>query len=101
MNHKVCTLSALIAFNALVATAGASLVFAGGYEKSQTIIQTNECGNYWFPLDVLCSNLSSQIQGDENSVAVAAADHQQDGNAEASEPQNENSEVSKNFAPFP
>jgi hypothetical protein len=26
------------------------------------------------PLDVLCSNLGSQIQGDENSVTVSAAD---------------------------
>ena len=50
---------------------GTHIVFASSYEKSQIISQTNECGNYWFPLNVLCSNVSSQVQGDENSVAVA------------------------------
>ena len=46
-------------------------VFAGGYEKSQIISQTNECGNYWFPVNIICSNLNSQVQGDENDVAMA------------------------------
>jgi hypothetical protein len=36
-------------------------VLAGSYEKTQSIAQASECGNYWFPLDVLCFNLSSQI----------------------------------------
>lgn len=46
-------------------------VFAEGYEKSQVISQTNECGNYWFPVNIICSNLNSQNQGDENNVAIA------------------------------
>jgi hypothetical protein len=46
-------------------------VFAGGYEKSQIISQTNECGNYWFPVNIICSNLNSQARGDENNVAIA------------------------------
>jgi hypothetical protein len=46
-------------------------VFAGGYEKSQIISQVNECGNYWFPVNIICSNLNSQVQGDENDVAMA------------------------------
>ena len=46
-------------------------VFAGGYEKSQVISQVNECGNYWFPVNIICSNLNSQAQGDENDVAMA------------------------------
>jgi hypothetical protein len=37
----------------------------------QIISQTNECGNYWFPVNIICSNLNSQIQGDENDVAMA------------------------------
>ena len=45
--------------------------FAGGYEKSQVISQINECGNYWFPVNIICSNLNSQVQGDENNVAIA------------------------------
>ena len=46
-------------------------VFAGGYEKSQVISQINECGNYWFPVNIICSNLNSQAQDDENDVAIA------------------------------
>ena len=41
-------------------------VFADSYEKSQIISQTNECGNYWFPVNIICSNLNSQAQGEEN-----------------------------------
>ncbi len=68
---------------------GPHIVFASSYEKSQVISQTNECGNYWFPLNVLCSNVSSQVQGDENSVAVAT--RQAEGKTGSSE----------NFTPFP
>jgi len=49
------------------------IAFATGYEKSQVMSQVNECGDYWFPLDVLCSNINFQIQSDENNVAVTAA----------------------------
>jgi uncharacterized OB-fold protein len=66
-------------------------VFATSYEKSQTITQTNECGNYWFPINVICSNLGSQIQGGENSVTVDAVADQE----------KENVEDSESFAPFP
>jgi hypothetical protein len=45
--------------------------FADDYEKSQVISQTNECGNYWFPVNIICSNLNSQAQGEENDVAMA------------------------------
>ena len=68
---------------------GTHIVFASSYEKSQTISQTNDCGNYWFPLNVLCSNVGSQVQGDENSVAITAG--QAKGKVESSE----------NFTPFP
>ena len=46
-------------------------VFAGGYEKSQVVSQINECGNYWFPVNIICSNLNSQAQDDENNIAMA------------------------------
>jgi hypothetical protein len=58
-------------------------VFAGSYEKTQSASQTNECGNYWFPINVLCSNINPQSQGDKSSVAVTSA--QEDGNAESTE----------------
>jgi hypothetical protein len=65
-------------FLAAVSYVGINSVHAADYEKSQTVVQTNECGNYWFPLDVLCSNLGSQTQGDENSVSVASAQQQEE-----------------------
>ena len=46
--------------------------YAGGYEKSQAVSQANECGNYWFPVNIICSNLNSQAQGNENDVAITA-----------------------------
>jgi hypothetical protein len=55
-------------------------VFAGEYEKSQVISQTNECGNYWFPVNIICSNLNSQAQGDENNVAIATTTPDSDTN---------------------
>ena len=65
-------------FSGAVSYMGVNSVYAADYERSQTIVQTNECGNYWFPLNVLCSNLGSQTQGDENSVSVASAQEQQE-----------------------
>lgn len=79
------------AFISIIAASivGTHIAFASSYEKSQTISQTNDCGNYWFPLNVLCSNVGSQAQGDENSVAIAAG--QTEGKVESSD----------NFTPFP
>ena len=43
----------------------------GSYEKSRVIPQVNGCGNYWFPVNIIWSNLNSQAQSDENDVAMA------------------------------
>jgi hypothetical protein len=45
----------------------------GGYEKSQAVSQVNDCGNGELPLNIGCQNTASQIQGDDNSAAVASA----------------------------
>jgi hypothetical protein len=81
----------LAAFISLVGASivGTHIVYASSYEKSQMISQNNDCGNYWFPLNVLCSNVGSQVQGEENSVAIATG--QAEGKVASSE----------NFAPFP
>jgi hypothetical protein len=50
---------------------GIHAVFADSYKKSQSASQTNECSNYWFPVNVICSNINSQVQGDENNVVIA------------------------------
>ena len=48
--------------------------FAGKkkYDKNQALSQANACGNGELPLNVGCQNIASQIQGDENGVALAA-----------------------------
>jgi hypothetical protein len=70
-----------------------NMAYATSYEKSQTITQTNECGNYWFPINIICSNLGTQTQGDENSFTASAAEDDQ---------VKENiDESSQSFTPFP
>lgn len=50
----------------------ADSAFATKYDKNQAISQANACGNRELPLNVGCQNVGSQIQGDENGVALAA-----------------------------
>lgn len=50
----------------------ADSAFATKYDKNQAISQTNACGNGELPLNVGCQNVDSQIQGDENTVSLAA-----------------------------
>jgi len=96
MNYRLFAIASGMVILLTIAIPAASvpsiMVSATSYEKSQTITQTNECGNYWFPINVICSNLGSQIQGNENSVTVDAA---------AADQEKENVEGSESFAPFP
>jgi hypothetical protein len=55
----------------LVATA-ATPENAFAYKKNQATTQTSACGNGEIPTNVGCQNTDSQIQGDENSVALIA-----------------------------
>jgi hypothetical protein len=51
-------------------------VFADGkkkYGKSQAIAQANECGNGKLPMYVFCQNIGSQVQGEDNGVALSGA----------------------------
>jgi hypothetical protein len=45
---------------------------AFAYDKNQATSQANACGNDFFPTNVGCQNTGSQIQGDENAVALTA-----------------------------
>src|SRR5919106_694460 len=47
-------------------------VFAGKYGKNQALSQADACGNGELPLNVGCQNTGSEIQGDENGVALTA-----------------------------
>ena len=42
------------------------------YEKSQATSQANACGNGEVLINIGCQNTDSQIQGDENQVAITA-----------------------------
>ena len=44
--------------------------YATKYEKNQAISQANACGNGELPLNVFCQNIGSQVQGEENAVAL-------------------------------
>jgi len=76
MNTKYMSIIAAMAVMLIGATAFATdSAFADGkkhYEKNQAISQANACGNGELPLNVGCQNVDSQIQGDENVVALAA-----------------------------
>ena len=78
MYHKSLAIVAVAAIAAmLIATAAIATedAFAGKKKKtkySQAFSQANACGNGELPLNVGCQNTASQIQGDENGVALAA-----------------------------
>lgn len=63
--------------------AGVMLVFVGAlvnvndvsatkYESSQAISGANDCGNGKLPMNILCQNLASQIDGDGNAINIIA-----------------------------
>ena len=58
------------------ALATSESAFAGGhghkksYEKNQATSQANACGNGKLAENVFCQNIGSQVQGDENAVAL-------------------------------
>jgi hypothetical protein len=75
MNFKYIAIVAAMAVMLVGATALATEdAFAGKKKKeyNQALSQANACGNGELPLNVGCQNIASQIQGDENGVALAA-----------------------------
>lgn len=43
---------------------------SSGNKQTQTIAQSNVCGNGILPLNINCQNLANQIRGDGNAVNV-------------------------------
>jgi hypothetical protein len=76
MNTKYMVIVAAMAVMLIGATALATEdVFADKKKKKEynhATSQANACGNGELPLNVGCQNVGSQIQGDENAVALAA-----------------------------
>lgn len=79
-NIHVVTLAVLTAMLIGAASlATTDSAFAGGYKsKSQSTAQVNECGNGGMPMNILCQNVGSQAQGEENAVVLEPS--QQGGN---------------------
>jgi hypothetical protein len=71
MNFKYLVMITVLAIT-LVGTTAITADSAYSYEKNQATSQTNACGNGELPFNVGCQKVYSQIQGDENSVALAA-----------------------------
>ena len=73
MNTKYMFIVAAMAVMLIGATVLATdSAFATKKKYSQATSQANACGNDKYPLNVGCQNVESQIQGDENGVALSA-----------------------------
>jgi hypothetical protein len=75
MNTKYLVIVAAMTAMLIGATALATTdsAFAGKKrEYNQALSQANACGNGELPLNVGCQNIDSQVQSDENAVALAA-----------------------------
>jgi hypothetical protein len=71
MNIKYIALVAVIAATLVGTTViTADSAFATKYDKNQALSQANACGNGELPLNVFCQNIDSQVQGEENAVAI-------------------------------
>jgi hypothetical protein len=65
----IVTITSIVAIGSAVAFDKA---YAGGYDRNQAVVGTNDCGNEFIPTNVLCFNTGSEVQGDENAVALAS-----------------------------
>ena len=73
--QKLHSYAVVVVAAMLLATVATSMATYGdvfAYKKNQATSQANACGNGEIPTNVGCQNTGSQIQGDENSVALAA-----------------------------
>jgi len=72
----VAVVAVMLVASAAVATEDA---FAGKKKKyNQALSQANACGNGKLPLNVFCQNIDSQVQGEENVVALDGTQQAQD-----------------------
>jgi hypothetical protein len=84
MNTKYMVVVAAMAVMLIGATAFATdSAFADGKKKhkeyNQATSQANACGNGELPLNVFCQNIESQVQGDENAVAIDGTQQGEEG----------------------
>jgi hypothetical protein len=83
-NKKLLIVAAAAAILATMTLSASAFIeentAAKKYEKNQAASGANACGNEELPLNVLCDNTASEIQGDENAVGLSSA--QQGGSIE-------------------
>jgi hypothetical protein len=73
-NMQLLTIAVLATMLVTSAVMAAESVSATKYKgKNQALSQANACGNGKLPLNVLCSNVGSQVQGEDNAVSLAGA----------------------------
>jgi hypothetical protein len=82
MNSKYMVMVAAMAVMLIGATALATdNAFADGkkkYGKNQAISQVNKCGNGFMAMYVFCQNTGSQVQGEDNGVAISSNQGEQE-----------------------
>jgi hypothetical protein len=67
------TVIALAAIMLVAATTEMAITgYAFAYNRNQAKSDVNDCGNGQVPTNIACQNTDSQIQGDENSVALTS-----------------------------
>jgi hypothetical protein len=75
LNKKILAVAAATVVVTISLTAGGFFyekMSAKSYERSQALDGVNACGNNELPLNTLCDNLASEIQGDENAVGMTS-----------------------------
>ncbi len=73
MNTKYMVVVAAMAVMLIGTTALATSESAFASDKNQAVSQVNNCGNDKLPENVGCQNTASQIQGEDNSAALASS----------------------------
>ena len=69
-NIAIIAVAALLLATTAVSTTNPN-AFAT-YKRNQATSQTSDCGNEFMSINIGCQNTGSQVQGDENTVALAA-----------------------------
>jgi hypothetical protein len=78
MNTKYMVVVAAMAVMLIGATALATEDALATKSKSQAAAQSNACGNGFMSENVGCQNTASQIQGDDNTAALASSQQFED-----------------------
>jgi hypothetical protein len=68
----MAAIAAMLLITTVISMTTTQNAFAARHTRNQATAQANDCGNDDFPTNIGCQNTASQIQGDKNTVALAA-----------------------------